>query len=105
MHKDLRHANWQEIRAYVASGRAKVYAALREHGPCTAKELAERMQWDKTSIRPRLTELCQAYHAQPTGERRNSEHVFTALSPEQAHALWLDSQPKIVTGELALAFA
>lgn len=103
--KDLRTANWNEVRAYVAAGRAKVYAALREHGPCTAKELSAHMGWDKTSTRPRICELLQAYHAQPTGERRNGEHVFFALSPEDAHSLWLESQPKIVTPQLSLAFA
>ncbi len=92
--KDLRTAHWQEIRDTVTGKREQVYLALCTHGPCTARELADAMRWDKTSVRPRLTELCDAYHAQATGERRNGEHVFAALSQSEAHLLWESSQPK-----------
>ncbi len=84
MSTDLRSVHFAEIRSRLTGNRLEVYAAMLEHGPATAKELAERMGWDKCSVRPRLTELRDAFHVVETGERRNSEHVFAALSVAEA---------------------
>jgi len=105
MSADLRLANWHEIRASITGKREAVYLALLTHGPCTPKELAAAIGWDKTSVRPRMTELCDAHHAQPTGERRNGEHVFAALSHAEAHLLWQATQPKLEPAQFALSFA
>lgn len=94
MKTDLRSIHWDEVRGHVTSNREKVYLALLNHGPCTAKELAHRIGWDKTSVRPRLTELQELFHARPTGKRRNDEHEFEALSHAEAHLLWQAAQPK-----------
>ena len=102
--KDMRTAHWNEIRAYVMANREKVYLALLTHGPCTPKELAAHMAWDKTSVRPRITELCEVFHVRATGKRRNSEHEFEALSHAEAHLLWQAAQPK-QTLSPQLAFA
>jgi hypothetical protein len=45
------------------------------------------MQWDKCSVRPRVTELCELSHAIATGVRRNGEHEFVALTVRDAEAL------------------
>ena len=39
-------------------------------------ELALRLNWDKCSVRPRLTELSELGCAATNGERRNAEHVY-----------------------------
>ena len=97
MTTDLRLAHWQEIRDTLTGKRHQVYLALVTHGPATACELAARMGWDKTSVRPRLTELCSNYHATETGMRRNGQHEFRALSQAEAHCLWRHHNPEPVT--------
>lgn len=94
MKLDLRGAHWHDVRGYVSSNREKVYLALLTHGPCTAKELAAHLGWDKTCVRPRLTELQELFHARATGKRRNCEHEFEALSHAEAHLLWQAAQPQ-----------
>jgi len=88
MSTDLRRIHFAEIRDYLQGRRQIVHDRLAIHSPCTAIELAAAMQWDKTSIRPRLTELQQAGLAEPTGERRNCEHVWrwVALATAEARA-------------------
>ena len=88
MSTDLRLENWDAIRARVKGKRERVYLSLLTHGPATPKELAEKIGWDKCSVRPRISELCKMFHAVPTNERRNGEHVFAALSHAEAHLLW-----------------
>ena len=97
MTTDLRTAHWQEIRDTLTGKREQVYLALCTHGPATACELAAAMGWDKTSVRPRLTELCGNYHAVETGERRNGQHVFRALSQAEAHCLWRAANPEPIS--------
>ncbi len=110
MTTDLRAVHFSEVRERISGNRQAVYAALLIYGPATAKELADAMRRDKTSTRPRLTELCQCFHAIATGERRNSEHVFRALTrieAEEYHAharaLWLNQDNE--AQQLALQIA
>ena len=60
MSLDLRRLHWREIRDTLSPKRRLVHEKLGMVGPCTARELAEYMAFDKCSVRPRLTELCQA---------------------------------------------
>lgn len=97
MNTDLRSVGFAEVRERISGNREIVYASLLRHGPATCNELADAMRWDKTSVRPRVCELVQAYHAVATGIRRNGEHEFRALThieAEQFHAhsraLWLN---------------
>ncbi len=91
---DLRPAHFAEIRASITGNRLAVYEALLAHGPATAKELADRMGWDKCSVRPRICELRDAFHAVETGERRNHEHVFAALEPEAARLAYASAKER-----------
>lgn len=50
--------------------RAKVLDTLRQHGPLTADEAADRLRIDRLSIRPRLSELKATGRVRDTGERR-----------------------------------
>jgi len=86
---DLRTIGWSEVKERVTGNRARVHEALLKHGPKTCTELAALIGWDKCSIRPRMTELRQAFHVEPTGVRRDQEHEFRALTvaeAEEAHA-------------------
>ena len=87
MKPDLRSIGWSEVRDRVGGNRALVHAAMLKQGSCTCTELAAAMGWDKTSVRPRVTELIDLYHAVPTGARRNGEYEFVALDTELAERL------------------
>lgn len=84
---DLRPIYYSEARSRLIGNRLAVYDQLYNHGPCTAKELASSMQWEVTSVRPRLTELREIHHVAETGDRRNGEHVFRALTASEAEYL------------------
>ena len=83
---DLRPIYFHEARARLVGNRLHVYAALQQ-GPATPKELAARMGWDKTSVRPRLTELRGIRFAETTGVRRDGEHEFRALAADEVAAI------------------
>lgn len=53
--------------------REKCLAALRQHGPMTADEIAERVGITPFSCRPRCTELLALGHIADTGERRRND--------------------------------
>lgn len=109
---DLRGIGFSEIRARLASNRLAVYDALLQRGPSTGSELAKAMGWSVLSVRPRLTELVDMFHAQPTGERRDSEHVFMGLSTASAQQLHAAvaareaaKKPVVVIGQISLSLA
>lgn len=77
---DLRTIHFNAIKATLAGKCQRVHDALGARPPCTAKELADAMQWEVTSVRPRLTQLKDVGLVETTGERRNSENVFRYVS-------------------------
>lgn len=82
---DLRPVHFSEIADTLSGKRVDVHQALGSQlRPCTPKELAGKMGWDVTSVRPRLTELRQAGLVETTGDRRNGEHVFRFVSLAEA---------------------
>lgn len=87
LNNDLRAIGFSEVRGRITGNRLEVYSRLLAHGPATGSELAAVMGWEVTSVRPRLTELCDLHHATATGKRRMCEHEFSALSTPQAEAL------------------
>ena len=84
---DLRSVGFSEVRERLTGNRLTVYEALLTRGPSTGSELAAFMRWTVLSVRPRVTELCDCYHATATGERRDGEHVFRAVQPAEAMAM------------------
>jgi len=88
MSTDLRRIHFAEIRDYLQGRRQVVHDRLAIHSPITCNELAAVMQWDKCSVRPRICELHHAGLCEPTGERRNGEHVWrwVALGTAEARA-------------------
>lgn len=84
---DLRAAHFFEVRERLIGNRLAVYSAMLENGPCTGTELAARMGWTVLSVRPRVSELEAAFHAIPTGRRRDGEHEFRALSASEAELI------------------
>ena len=84
---DLRSVHWHEVRGRITGKRLDVYENLLRAGPRTCTELAALIGWDKCSVRPRITELCELSHVIATGIRRNGEHEFVALTARDAAAL------------------
>lgn len=87
MTTDLRSVGFDEVRARLTENRLRVYDSLLMRGPSTGSEIAAYMRWTVLSVRPRVTELCECFHAVATGERRNGEHVFRAVQPAEAMAM------------------
>lgn len=56
---DYRNLTWRALQDKVTGNRLVVLDALREHGPCTTRDLSAAMQWDILNVRPRVTELFQ----------------------------------------------
>ncbi len=84
---DLRSVHWHEVRGRITGKRLDIYENLLRAGPRTCTELAALIGWDKCSVRPRITELCELSHVIATGIRRNGEHEFVALTARDALAL------------------
>lgn len=75
-----------DAAAYVDAGtlRGQVLASLRVQGPATADEVAARINIDRLSIRPRLSELQHLGKVRDSGLRRRNASgryamVFEAL--------------------------
>jgi len=85
---DYRLDTWNAIQDRLNAKRRAVLAALQAHGPCTTRELAERMEWDILCVRPRVTELCQLGFAEidENAPRVGHEGVYRALSEDEALA-------------------
>lgn len=86
MSADLRNVHWREIRDHLQPMRRAVHEKLGLLQKATAKELAEYMEADKCSVRPRLTDICQLGLAEATGERRHGEHEFRYVSLAEAES-------------------
>lgn len=59
--------------------RERTAAALSEHGPMTADEIAQALDVSILTIRPRVTELRHAQRIEPTGQRRKTAAGNTAI--------------------------
>lgn len=79
---DVRDGNWDRLQERLTKMGREVYEALLVWGPCTTRELAERAELDLLTVRPRVTELCQAGLAEcvrlDEEERRAREGVYRA---------------------------
>lgn len=102
---DLRKPHWLDIRDTLQGKRQVVHDRLMIHGPCTARELADAMNWDKCSCRPRLCELHHAGLAEPTGERRNGEHVMRGVPLSVAEARAREVEMRAMTSQQLPLFA
>jgi hypothetical protein len=73
---DLRFAHYNEVAPSLSVRRSLVFAAFQAYGASTCEEVAAKLCWEVTSVRPRCTELYQARKLVRTGERRNKQYVF-----------------------------
>lgn len=85
--RDLRAAHFAEVQERMDGNRRKVFEAIQEVTDATGSEIAERIGWPVTSVRPRLVELRDREQIEPTGERRmnksgSGEYVYRAISRE-----------------------
>lgn len=56
---DIRNESFADLSGRIDADRATVLAALRWHGICTTRQLAEHMGRAPEFVRPRVTELFQ----------------------------------------------
>lgn len=100
---DLRFVHFEEIQARLDGNRHRVWDTLLVFGPATGSELAEAMNWSVLSVRPRLTELREMRFVEATGDRRDGEHVFRALTQNEVKQLIDDAKQSSPQAELAFA--
>jgi hypothetical protein len=67
----------ERIRPSLAMRQAAVLGCLRDWGPQTAEEIADRLGWDRWVTQPRLSELrgMDPPRVRPTDERRRNRPV------------------------------
>lgn len=101
---DYRTATWKQIKRRLDANRMTVWLALQDHGPATTRNLAAKMKWEVTSVRPRVTELFKlgfAVLVQQDGKtlRRDNEGVYRALSNEESMQLYKE-RVRVATQEV-----
>ncbi len=100
---DYRNTNWLAVRAHLAGRRQVVYEALRNHGPCTTRELAQRSGLDILTVRPRVTELVQLDFATCLNlEAPGREGIYRAEKEAFALAAFLARQAEAKGKQLPL---
>lgn len=106
---DYRNATWDDVRSRLTTDRLAVLEALREHGPCTTRELAAEMDWDVLSVRPRVTELVQLDFVEiyvpstPTRREGPREGLYMARSNDEAMETFHTRRQAAVNPQLNLA--
>ena len=81
---DIKRDNWQAIAEQLTDRRLAVWRALIHRGESTSRKLANTMDEDVLTIRPRLTELLQLGFVVLTG-KQGHEGTYRACSVEEAH--------------------
>lgn len=94
---DIRNLNWEQLRGHLDGLRARVYAALQVHGPCTTRELAAKIPLDLLSVRPRVTELIELGFAECV-RREEREGVYRAFTYAEARARYDERQAAATQG-------
>lgn len=95
---DYRNATWQDLQAHVVDLRLRVLSALRQHGPCTTRELASLSGIDLLTVRPRVTELKELGFVELVEDKATKtaaalrgyagQGVYRALSEEEAWQIY-----------------
>lgn len=85
---DLRHAHFAEVAHKLEGNRLEVHQALLSVCQATGSELAARIGWPVTSVRPRICELREMGLVETTGDRRNGEHVMRVVRAESQGELF-----------------
>lgn len=97
---DYRNTTWQDLQAHVVDLRLRVLSTLRQHGPCTTRELANLSGIDLLTVRPRVTELKdlgfvtlvedKATRTAAALRGYSGQGVYRALSEEEAWQVYRD---------------
>jgi predicted ArsR family transcriptional regulator len=100
---DYRNDTWDAVQLRVNHKRRAVLAGLRAFGPCTTRQLADRMKADILAVRPRVTELVQlGFVALATDTKAGGhEGVYRAFSDDEALAQFHARQAEERTSEAA----
>jgi len=81
----IRDANWQEIRDRLDGQRMTIYNELSRVGRATTREIADSLQLDVLTVRPRVTELVQLGFARCVG-RDGRDGVYVSIPYETVRA-------------------
>lgn len=75
---DYRNTTWDEIQGRLVGERQAIYDGLKQHGPCTTRQLAASLGRDILTVRPRVTELVQLGFA-ACGDEPGHEGIYRAF--------------------------
>jgi predicted transcriptional regulator len=95
---DFRNDTFDHIkRTWLAARRWDVYCAFLNHGPGTTREIAQKSGIDLLTLRPRVTELCEAgFMALVDGQERGHEGIYYARTVAEFEA-WRATQRERAT--------
>lgn len=91
--EETRRRSYKEAMRDASRLQHAVYAALARRGPHTTIELADLMQMNLLTIRPRMTELLQAGLVKTIGRTRQGA-LFRACTAEEFDAAQAAQIPK-----------
>ena len=63
-----RNVTFDEIQSRLHGWRSRVYEALKVHGPCTTRQLADRAGIDLLTVGPRIVELRELHLVEQVGQ-------------------------------------
>lgn len=103
--EDLRNRTFAEIKDGLSAKRMEVYQALWKHGPCTNRELAERMGWDLNSVAPRVSNLFKDGLARMTGEDQHKRGIYEAIDLDEAERNFARARARLLAGAEQTVFS
>ena len=98
---DYRNVTWDGIQNKIVGNRRAVLDALREHGPCTTRDLATAMEWDILNVRPRVTELVQIGFAECL-DLAGHEGTYRAFTDPEAFQFFISRKFQSTNPQLQL---
>jgi DNA-binding IclR family transcriptional regulator len=98
---DYRNETFAQLQGRITGMRKSVLDALRRHGPCTTRELAQRSGIDILSVRPRITDLHHLGYAICLDEG-GTEGRYRAAAPAEALASYHARRREVCDPQLTL---
>ncbi len=95
---DIRNDSFAELQGRIDGERFIVFESLKMHGPCTTRELAERMARDIMTVRPLVTELVDLMAVECV-DRKGHEGVYRARPLGDWAAVFATEKTRATTGE------
>ena len=68
---NIRNDTWKDIQVHLEADRKAVWEGYCIHGPCTTRQLSEKIPISLFTIRPRTTELLEMFLVELTGRNKD----------------------------------